>query len=137
MCPKSSVSFRIFDHTIKPILTYGSEIWASMNKSVRSGDIIDNLYQNLHGEKLHTKFCKYVLGVHSKASNIACVGELGRFPSYIDICNNILKYYCYASHKPNDSLIGQALLTSKALYQSGVKSWFGGVDTILKELDLN
>ena len=137
MCPKSSVAFHIFDHTIKPILTYGSEIWASMNKSVRSGDIIDNLYQNLHGEKLHTKFCKYVLGVHSKASNIACVGELGRFPIYIDICNDILKYYCYASHKPNDSLIGQALLTSKALYQSGVKSWFGGVDTILKELDLN
>ena len=48
-----------------------------------------------------------------------------------------LKYYCYASQKPNGSLIGQALLTSKALHQSGVKSWFGGVDTILKEINLN
>ena len=51
-CPKSSVAFHIFDHTIKPILTYGCEIWAPMNKSVRSADnILDTLYQNLHGEK--------------------------------------------------------------------------------------
>ena len=43
-------------------------------------NILDSLYQNFHGEKLHTKFCKYVLGVHSKDSNLACVGEVGRFP---------------------------------------------------------
>ena len=30
--PNSSIAFHIFDHTIKPILTYGSEIWASMSK---------------------------------------------------------------------------------------------------------
>ena len=95
--PNSSVAFHIFDHTIKPILTYGCEIWSSMSKSVRSaGNILDSLYQNMHGEKLHTKFCKYILGVHSKASNLACVGEVGRFPIYIDFCNNILKYYFYA-----------------------------------------
>ena len=59
--PNSSIAFHIFDHTIKPILTYGSEIWASMSKNVRSVDnILDKIYQNMHGEKLHTKFCKYV-----------------------------------------------------------------------------
>ena len=58
--PNSSVAFHIFDHTIKPILTYGCEIWSSMSKSVRSaGNILDSLYQNMHGEKLHTRFCKY------------------------------------------------------------------------------
>ena len=74
--PNSSVAFHIFDHTIKPILTYGCEIRASMSKSVRSADnIFDNLYQNIHEEKLHIKFCKYVLSVHSKALYLACVGE--------------------------------------------------------------
>ena len=112
--PNSSVAFHIFDHTIKPILTYGCEIWSSMSKSVRSaGNILDSLYQNMHGEKLHTKFCKYILGVHSKASNLACVGEVGRFPIYIDFCNNILNYYFYASEKTDDSLIGQTLKASK------------------------
>ena len=91
----------------------------------------------MHGEKLHTKFCKYILGVHSKASNLACVGEVGRFPIYIDFCNNILKYYFYASEKSDDSLIGQTLKASKNLYQTGVKSWYTGVNTILKELNLN
>ena len=60
--PKSSVAFRIFDHTIKPILTYGCEIWTSMSKTVRTlENILDSLYQNLQGENLHTKYCKYVL----------------------------------------------------------------------------
>ena len=55
----------------------------------------------------------------------------------IDFCNDILKYYFYASQKTDDSLIGQTLLTSKTLYESGVKSWFTGVDTILKKLNVN
>ena len=100
--PNSSVAFHIFDNTIKPILTYGCDIWASMSKAMRSTDnILDSLYQNFHGEKLHTKFCKYVLGVHFKASHLACVGEVGRFPIYIDFCNDILKYHflCFTETK--------------------------------------
>ena len=134
----SSVAFYIFDHTIKPILTYGCDIWASMSKAIRSADnILDSLYQNFHGEKLHTKYCKYVLRVHSKASNLACVVEVGRFPIYIDFCNDILKYYFYASQKKDDSLIGQTLKAGKNLYQTGVKPWYTDVNTILKELNLN
>ena len=42
--PNSSVAFHIFDHTIKPILTYGCEIWALMSKAMRSTDnILDSL----------------------------------------------------------------------------------------------
>ena len=52
---KSSVALHIFDRTIKPILTYGCEIWAPMSKTVRTTEnILESLYQNLHGEKLHT-----------------------------------------------------------------------------------
>ena len=134
--PKSSIASHIFDHTIKPILTYGCEIWASMSKTVRTTEnIIDSLYQTLHGEKLHTKCCKYVLGVHSKSSNLACVCELDRFPIYTDICNDILKYYFYASHKTDDSLTGQTLQSSKHLHEKGAKSLYTDVNTILTELN--
>jgi hypothetical protein len=35
--------------------------------------------------KLNTQFNKSVLGIGKKASNWAVVGELGRYPLYIDI----------------------------------------------------
>jgi hypothetical protein len=31
----------------------------------------DRIYSNLTGEKLHTKFCKFILGVHKKPTNFA------------------------------------------------------------------
>ena len=94
-----------------------------MSKTVRTTEnILDSLSQNLHGEKLHTKYCKSVLGVHSKSSNLACVGELTQFLIYIDICNDILKHYFYASQKTDDSLIGQTLQTSEHLHEKGAKS---------------
>ena len=99
-----------------PILTYCCEIWSSISKYVRS--VLD-----IHGERLHTKFCKYVLCVNSKASNLACVGEVGQFPIFIDFRNDILKYYFYASQKIDD-LIGQILKAGKNLYLFGVKSWY-------------
>ena len=115
-------------------MTYGCEIWASLRDPVSAVDnILCSIYQNIHGEKLHAKFCKYILGVHSKASN----GELGRFPIYIDSCNDILKNHFYASQKTDDSSIGQTLQSSKNLFQTGVKSWYTGVNYILKELNLN
>ena len=80
---------------------------------------------------------KCVLGVHSKSSNLACVGELSGFLIYMDVCKDILKYYFYASQKTDDSLIGETLQTSKHLHEKGAKSWYTGVITILTELNLN
>jgi hypothetical protein len=38
------------------------------------------------------EFNKYVLGVGNKASNWEVVGELGRYPIYIDIIFSMIKY---------------------------------------------
>jgi hypothetical protein len=43
--------------------------------------------------KLHQKFLKYILGVHTKTTNIAVLSELGRFPLYYNIIKAMLKYY--------------------------------------------
>ena len=63
---KPDMAFRIFDCKILPILLYASGIWGTHS----SPDI----------EKVHHKFCKFILGVSSKTSNIAALGELGRYP---------------------------------------------------------
>ena len=105
--PNVNVALHIFDHTIKPILTYGCEIWASNTKKFRSSDqTLETLYKDLHAEKLHLKYCKYILGVHAKASNLATIGE---FPLYHDICENITKYYSRLLQMNSDILLGQTL----------------------------
>jgi hypothetical protein len=72
--PNINTSLHVFDHTIKPILLYRCEIWGSFNPTTarfRNGTItLDKIYQNLKCELLHTKFCKFILGVHKKSTNV-------------------------------------------------------------------
>ena len=44
-------------------------------------------------EDLHIKFMKVVLGVFSKACNLAVRSELGRLPLHIKIFSSVLKYW--------------------------------------------
>jgi hypothetical protein len=64
--PKPKTSIHIFDHTIKPIVLYGCEIWDNFNlntASFRIGTVSpDRIYSNLIGEKLHTKL-KFILSI--------------------------------------------------------------------------
>jgi hypothetical protein len=46
--------------------------------------------QNFKCELLHTKFCRFILGVHKKSTNFGVLSELGRFPIYYDIFQSML-----------------------------------------------
>ena len=43
-------------------------------------------------EKFYLKFCKRILGVHSKSTNVAVYAELGRLPLIVPIPVQIVKY---------------------------------------------
>lgn len=63
--PNIGTSIHVFDHTIKPILPYGSEIWGSFNTQTakfKNGRQItlDHFFNNLMCEKLHIKFGKFL-----------------------------------------------------------------------------
>jgi hypothetical protein len=49
------------DHTIKPILLYGSDIWGMFNpftmKCKKENSSFDNIYSGSLCEKIHLKFC--------------------------------------------------------------------------------
>ena len=64
---------------VKPIALYSCEIWG---KRVKLEENIEKIV-NTVWEKLHTKVCKNILGVHRKASNITTLAEIGRYPMYI------------------------------------------------------
>ena len=54
---------------------------------------LEKAYANFECEKLATKYYKYTLGVHKKATDLAVYGELGRTPFFIDIICGVIKYY--------------------------------------------
>ena len=56
---------KLFDSLVVPIILYGSEIWGVRN----------NLKDSEPFEHLQMKFIKEILGVHSKATNVACRAE--------------------------------------------------------------
>ena len=79
---KPSVIFRIFDSLVKPIALYGSEVWFGyktffFNKSIKV--MFEMSFKgNNEFDKIHTRFCKSVLGVNSRTSSFAVYSELGQ-----------------------------------------------------------
>ena len=44
-------------------------------------------------KKLHIKFCKRILGVHSKSTNLAVIAGLGRYQIIIQISTQVIEYW--------------------------------------------
>ena len=67
---KPKTIIKLFDSTIKPILTYGSEIWSLFGWCKNTLSSIHKfLFNENHTfEKLHTRACRNALGVHRKAT---------------------------------------------------------------------
>ena len=119
-----TTQLHLFDHLIKPILLYGSEILGVVNISDRRTSTAKSdagaFFQNLKNEfpiiskfvdrddpleKVHLKFCKNILGVHAKASNIAAYGELGRYPIFLDQIVACVKYYLHVEYTESNKIL--------------------------------
>jgi hypothetical protein len=79
--PGRKTCINVFDHTIKPMLLYGSEVWGVFNVTSanlsRTDDIhLNDCYRYFQGETLHLKFCKSILGLNRKSVNHASLSEL-------------------------------------------------------------
>ena len=99
--PSISTALHVFNHTIKPILLYGCEIWSSFNlksSKYRNGITLEKIFSKSLAERLQLKFYKFILGVHRKSSNFAVFSELGCFPIYFDIVKTTL---CYQNRLEN------------------------------------
>ena len=58
--------FKLFDSIVRPILTYGAEIWG---------------YQYVEKiEKVQTKFCQQYLALSQNTADFYALGECGRMP---------------------------------------------------------
>ena len=71
----------LFDKLILPILCYSCEVWGfNVGKDI---------------ERVHLRFCKYILRIKNNTLNEIVYGELGRRPLYVYRMTRIIKYWIH------------------------------------------
>ena len=123
------------------ILLYGAEIWGFISLSqLKNGleSFIKKQLGSLEVEKIHAKFCKFVLGVRTKSSNDACRDELGSLPVLYSVLLNMIKYWYYIVTTPilQNSILLEAYKDSSKMANGNKESWGGCLRKIFKELNL-
>ena len=121
LSPNVNTCLHIFDHTVKPIILYGCEVWGTCFPSAASMRReacfkLEKGYSNLDCEKLALRYYKYVLGVLKRTTNLAVYCNLGRTPLFIDIVCSIIKYLRRLEGMNSNTLLGHAFDFSKVLH---------------------
>ena len=77
------IGMKLFESMIRPIITYGSEIWdlshIKFHKLNEDNDL-ESCYDKNSYDSLAIRLFKYLLHVHKNSTNLAVRGELGVFP---------------------------------------------------------
>ncbi len=129
-------ALHIFDHTIKPILLYGAEIWSPYLLSPR--DLKTNTWmEKLDKHKpcqLEIKFYKRILQIKNNTPTIGIRGEIGRHPILLDALTNSIKYIETINSRPDNRLVKQALKEAANLKTS--RTWHTNITTLRSHLDM-
>jgi len=136
--PSINTILHIFDHTITPILLYGSEIWgifSSQKFKAKPDKYLTKETDAIPMERIHTKFCKFALG---KSSNLASRGELGRYPLLPYILLNMIKCWCrLKEHSTDNNILANAFELSNAMYLENKISWVRNIKEIFDYLEMS
>jgi hypothetical protein len=130
----TKTSLHIFDTLVKPINTYGADIWgAFLNNTDKMFNVLNDkyLFDNFSFEKTDLQFCKSLLGVHRKASNVAVRGELGRYPVTIYILKQVMKNWLRIAEHDKDSLLYDVYLCNVQLLFNNKKCWLQKIHSIV------
>ena len=117
------VALKLFDSLVLPILEYSSEIWFR-NKEINEI------------ESIQIKFIKTILGVHGNTSNLAVLGETGRFPLVIRQKVKSLKYWSKILTLPDHSLVKKMYFILYDLNEAGYQTWCTNIEEMLCQSDL-
>ena len=109
--------FELFDRIIVPILCYGSEIWGT--KRIE------------YVERVQSKFCKYILGVNSKTSNVVVLGECGRWPLACVYIVRCISYWIKLLNMPNQRYPKNIYNMLYNLDNNGRHTWVSDVKSLL------
>ena len=110
---------RLFDKLVAPVILYASEIWG--------------FHASLLVERVHLKFCKWLLKVPNCTTNEMVYGELGRFPMLINRKIRILKYWVKIVNGKACPLVKQMynVLYNATLSDNRVINWASLVKSLI------
>ncbi|XP_071104288.1 uncharacterized protein [Haliotis cracherodii] len=95
---------KLFDQLVQPVLLYGSEVWGFENTVVI--------------ERVHLKFCKYILKLKQSTPDYMVYGELGRYPLSIFIKIRMISYWC----KLTSSQTSLSSVVYKLMFQMSISN---------------
>ena len=103
--------FDMFDTMIRPILTYGSDVWG-LSKTVI--DVVDKVFLN---------FARCTLSVKATTCNTIVYGECGRYPLSVFCHINVLCYLHRLLTMPGEKIVKSVFHTLYALHGQGFSTW--------------
>ena len=91
---------------------------------------LEESYEDFLLERIHPKFCKFLIGVNKYSSNLACKSEVERYPLAISASLLSLRYWLHINVDENpkayDNFIFQSLLNGdeiKSSFEDQIKSF--------------
>ena len=102
-----------FVKLITPILSYGSEIWASCTQqhlkvmSHDSSRFVEYAVEN-ELKRVHLRFCKNVLGVKRNTPHLATMGDFRIFPVTLSLISRMITYWYRLATLDDNSLLQKA-----------------------------
>ena len=143
-----NLSCKLIDTLIRPILSYNCEIWymdeylplyRAMLRATRNNTFCDTLalQEKSSYEKIHTKYCKTVLGLKKTACNISTLSELGRLPIASFIKTQVMMYFVRINTNNINPLIKESLNVNKSLHDEGFFTWYTLALNVFQEFDLD
>ena len=120
LCKKNipiNILLNVFDATVGPILTYGSEVWGTF--SLQSKTMYDKFgkltpeqyFMKTDPELTCLKFYRRILMTNEYTSSLATVGQPGRYPAHLSIISKIIKFWHRMANLDESCLLKQAYNT--------------------------
>ena len=132
-------AFQLFDSLVSPVALYATEFWfphSIPKKCFNSKEQLLSSWECMRGETINQSCSRIILSVHRKASRLAVLGELGRYPLAVKALSQCLNYRQCLASKPADSLIGQAMGEMASLASQGKDCWLTRVNKMAELLRL-
>ena len=116
--------FYIFDTLLKPIITYGSDVWG-IRKSGR--ELMD---------KFFLKFAKNVLLVKQSTSNLMVLGESGQLLPSVYCIYNTVTYLNRIHHLGDHTFVKQVYNELSKMHRCGFNNWYSRAWELVSKYNL-
>ena len=117
------IKCRLFDSLVRPLLSYGSEIWGPAILSKGSGFVDTGFQKTL--EQLHRGFLRQCLGVRKTVPDVVLMTELRKEPLTFCLLKSSMRFWNKIMSRPDDDIVKVAMGESydMSIGQHGGTCW--------------